>query len=459
VPTTPEEWLPILAKRLDDRADRIQRLRSYCNGHAPLPEMGKNLRETWEAFQKKARINYGGLAVWALKRRIRPRTVRIGDLQPDDELLVAARRIWRDNRLHRQFGDAIRDRLEVSVGYLVVGRDAAQRAVVTREKPEFFVAVTDPVRSWKTIAAIKVWRDPIANLDYAWVWVEGQRQKFQRPSKVDSVWQKRAYSETWELSGDPEAYDGLPPVVVLERPDHQALLESHLDAIDGINLGKLQRLVITAMQAFKQRAIKSSESGELPDKDDEGNDIDYRKVFEHAPGALWDLPAGVDIWESPGVDITPLLNGEKADRRDFAAVTSTPLSVFMPEGENQSAEGAANAKEGHVSLAEEEIDDLGPGLAVALVYALKVEGQDLADQTVEIDFAPPALVSLSERYAAAAQAKAAGLSRKTILRDVLGMTPEEIKLEEANFADEQLAAFALTGAIPGQPGAGGQPAA
>lgn len=459
MPTTPEEWLPILAKRLDDRATRIKRLRSYCDGNAPLPEMGKNLRETWQAFQKKARINYGGLAVWALKRRIRPRTVRIGDLQPNDELLVTARRIWRDNRLHRQFGDAIRDRLETGAGFLVVGRDSANHAVITREKPEFFVAITDPIRPWKTLVALKVWRDPVAVKDYCWVWVHGSRQKFVRDSQVGSIWQTRAFSTDWTAIGEPETYEGDPPVVVLERPDHRALLEPHLDAIDGINLGKLQRLVITAMQAFKQRALKSSKEGDLPSKDENDNDIDYQKVFEHAPGALWDLPEGIDIWESDGVDINPLLNGEKADRRDFAAVTSTPLSVFMPEGENQSAEGAANAKEGHVSLAEEEIDDIGPSLAVALVYALKIEDQDLGDQTLEIDFAPPALVSLTERYSAAAQAKAAGLSRKTILRDVLGMTPEEIKLEEANFSDEQLAAFALTGSIPGQPGTGGIPAA
>ena len=38
------------------------------------------------------------------------------------------------------------------------------------------------------------------------------------------------------------------------------------------------------------------------------------------------------MWESAETDIRPLLEGEKTDARDFAAVTLTPLSVFIPSG-------------------------------------------------------------------------------------------------------------------------------
>jgi hypothetical protein len=206
-------------------------------------------------------------------------------------------------------------------------------------------------------------------------------------------------------------------------------------------LGKLQRLVITAMQAFRQRATK----GGLPQEDEDGNSIDYSKIFEPAPGALWDLPEGIDIWESEQTDIRPMLEGEKADARDFAAVTRTPISVFIPEGANQSAEGAASAKEGQVFQAKDEISRLTVGLAVAIVYALRVEGVDLGADTVSVLWEPPEHVSMAEKFAAAAQAKAAGLSLRTIQRTILGMGPDEIALEEADRADELLAAFSLTG--------------
>lgn len=445
MPTTPAEWLPVLTAQLDRQATHTKRMRDYCNGRPDLPEMGKNLRVTWEKFQKKARMNYGGLAARALKTRIRPMGASVAD---DKELTARVELILRDNRLRSQFGRAILDRLETGRGYIVIGgRD--DRAVITREKPEHFTVKTDPLQAWRVTHALKVTRDEVTGQDSAIVWVPGQRQRFTRSAKdSNGVARTRAAGSDWEPAGDPDIYDGNPPVVSLER--EQALIEPHLDLIDSIMLGKLHRLVITAMQAFKQRALKANaDSDGLDDKDEDGNDIDYSSVFEPAPGALWELPVGIDVWESESVDIRPLLEGEKADRRDFAAVSSTPLSVFIPEGANQSAEGAANAKEGHVALAEDEILDVGPALDLVLVYALRAEGADLGDATVSVEFAPPALVSLSEKYAAAAQAKAAGLARRTIMRTVLGMTQVEIDDDEAALAEEQLAAFALMGADSG----------
>lgn len=438
MPTTPEDWLPILTKQLDDRKPEITRDRSYCNGDAPMPRMGQNTAVSWESFQKKARINYGGLAVQALKNRIRPQGVRLGAGRESD-LHAQAQRIWRDNRLANQFNQAIRDRLETGYGYLLVSVGADGKAIVTAERPETFTTISDPLYRWVTLAALKVWRDDHNQTDYAAVYADGVRQVFTRPSVGRD---RRVIQRTqgdWKKLNESQSYHGLLPVVSLERPNGVSLLRPHHDAIDSINLGKLQRLVTTAMQAFKQRGIK----GNLPDKDADGNSIDWAQVFEPAPGALWDLPAGIDVWESEQTDIRPLLEGEKADRRDFAAVTATPLSVFIPDGANQSAEGAANTKENHVALAQDEIDDLGPALAMAMVYALHAEGVDLDEETVEVDFAPPALVSLTERFAAASQAVNV-LARETILRDILGMTPEQIAQDEIARRSEQLDAWVAT---------------
>lgn len=437
---TPDDWLPVLARELDQRATHTAKLRSYCNGNAPMPEMGRNVRQSWEAFQKKARVNYGGLAVRALKNRIRPIGVRVGGNRQTSNVRQAADRIWRDNRFSTQINMAVTDRLQVSVGYLVVGRDDDGRAVVTREKPEFFIAATDPLRPWRAVAGYKVWRDTRTGTDHCYVWVEGGRQKYKRSSKDSGgILRTHATSKDWEKDGDLQEYAGTPPIVVLGRPDGVALIEEHLDLIDSINLGKLQRLVVTAMQAFRQRGIK----GDLPTEDEDGNEIDWAKVFEPAPGALWDLPSGIDVWESAETNIQPLLEGEKADRRDFAAATQTPVSVFIPDGQNQSAEGAASAKEGHIELARDEIDDIRPAAAMAMVYALRVENVEFDDATVEIDFAPPATVSLTEQFAAAGQAKSIGLARRTILRKILGMSPDEIAQDEADLAEEQLAALTL----------------
>jgi hypothetical protein len=444
MPVTPEEWLPVSTGKLDARAGRIKKHRDYTNGRAPLPEMGENLRASWKAFQRKSRVDYGGLGISALKNRIRPRGVIIGvdDTHP---AMLAARRIWRDNRLTSQFGLAIRDRLETGVGYIAIGRDEEGKAVVTREKPEFFLALSDPLQPWKARVAIKVWRDEIEGKDYALVWVRGSRQRFTRGSKDSAgTAYTRARSTDWKAE-EPETYEGAPPIVILPRPDETPLLEAHYDLIDGLLLGKLQRLVITAMQAFRQRALKQTnpERGTVSEQDDDGDDVDYRKIFEPAPGALWDLPEGIDIWESQSTDIRPLLEAEKEDARTFAAMTQTPVAVFIPDSANQSATGATTAKEGHVSVAQDEIDDLKPALAMVIVHALRIEEIDLGDATVEIDFAPAALISLAEKYDAASKAQTTGQARKTIQRTVLGMSAEEIKQDEIDHAAEQLAALTL----------------
>lgn len=433
MPSTPAEWLPILAKRLDDRYPRIAWLRSYASNSPPMPEMGENVRASWVAFQRKACTGYGGLAVDSLANRIVPNGVRVGDSE-ENEIVEAARRIWRDNRLDVTFADAIKDYLTCSIGYLVDGA-AGDSAVISREIPEQFIAAPDPLKPWKARAGLKVWRDPDDGMDYAYVWVPGVRQKFARKSQLDNkTLITRASAGGW-VAGQVEPYQGDPPIVILERHAGLGLFEPHIPVIDRINLGKLQRLVVTAMQAYRQRALKveatKNGQGGLPETDDDGNAIDWAKVFEPAPGALWDLPEGIDIWESQQTDIRPLLEGEKTDARDFAAVTRTPISVFIPEGENQSAEGAFNAKEGQINQAKDEIARIQPGLSVAMVYALQIEGVDLGGQTVQVTFTRPDHVSLTEMYAAAAQAKAAGESWKSIARKILGYTPDEIRAEEA----------------------------
>lgn len=456
---TADEWLPILAKRLDDRRPKIEKDRKYAAGDGPLPEMGKNLKASWERFQRKAMRNLGGLAIASLGDRIVPNGCRVGE---DDKSEASARlrTLWRDNRLDVAFDDAIDDYLTTGWGYLVVGLDAVGEAILTRERPEQFIAAADPARPWKAQAALKVWRDIDAKVDYAQVYVAGAWKRWKRPTRpqVSTAWPTSDYGvEEWVSVAEGE-YEGGPLVAVLERKEGKGLLDGHYNLIDGINLGKLNRLVVTAMQAFRQRALKQTptKDGEpgkgLPDKDAEGNDVDYAKVFEPAPGAFWELPEGFDVWESEAVDIRPLLEGEKTDARDFAAELRTPISVFIPDSANQSAEGAAAAKESQVAQARKEIKRLQPGIAVSLVYLLQAAGVDLSDQTVQILWTPPEHVSMSEKYAAAAQAKAAGMSMRSIMRDILGMTPDQISQEEIDRAEEQLAALSLVAASSDQAG-------
>jgi hypothetical protein len=448
VAKTLQQWVDFLTARMDKARPRIDRLRGYTTGHAPLPEMGPNLRKSWEAFQRRALANSGALIVDSLAERIHPNGILVGD-SPDNPLAVQARRIWRDNRLDIAFADAARDAFTTGTGYLLqtIGDDAT--AVVTRERPEQFYAEPDPVRPWKALAAVKVWRSASEGTDHMVVWVDSMAATFTR-SCYEPLTHKliRRVSGKWDLQTvDP--YEGDPPVVLLVNKDEMGEFEAHTGIIDRINTGLLYRLVTMAMQTYRQRALRVKDGPGIPDTDEQGNAIDYGSIFEPGPGALWELPPGVEIWESQTVDIIPMLSAVKDDWRELAGATHTPLSAMLPDSANQSASGAEQPMAQLVSKAEDRIRRFQPALAVMMVKALRIEGADLGPDTVEVKFAPPATISMTERYAAAAQAKAAGEALETIQENILGYSPEQIAQDKARRAEEQMAlAFNLATAQP-----------
>lgn len=439
--TTPTQWLPWLTQKLDDRQHDLTRLRSYLDGNAPLPEMGKNTRATWLAFQKKARTNYGLIACQSHANRIRVRGVRVGE---DDKSTasVTARRIARDNRLPMVVSDAVWDMLAVRVGYIVTGLGPDGKAVITAERPEQFYAEPDPLYPWRSRAAVKVWRDAVAERDHAIVWASGVKQRFTRRSATEAGPNQSVLATAvgeWHENGA-ERYTGGVPVYIFDRRDGMGLIEPHLDVLDRINAGKLQRLSIAAIQAFKQRALKKQPGVEMSEVDESGNPIDWQSVFEPAPGALWDLPAGIDIWESPSTDLTPLMNAEKADARDFAAATGTPIVMLQPDAANQSAAGAHATTQQQVDACESDISRIRLAAASAMAAALRFEGVDIGDDTVEVDFESPAWTTLGEKLDAFTKAVSSGVSIATAQKLILGWTQEQIDEDQRNRERERAAA-------------------
>lgn len=432
MPTTADEWLPVLTKRLDDRAPRVKTQRDYVTGNAPLPEMGHNTREAWSKFQAKARTNWGELVVEALAERCVFSGVSVGGALEDDDRV---RRIVRENRLVIQVGDLARDMFTTSIGYMIVGRDAFGRPVITAEAPEFVYAAPEPLVPWRARAAVKVWRDRDEGFDYANVWVPGVRARYARSAKDEyGMTIRRASSGGWVKLGE-DTYSGQIPVFIFENHGGTGEFETHTDLLDRINTGLLQRIVTVAMQAFKQRALK----GGLPTHDEDGNEVDYSKVFEPAPGALWDLPDGIDIWESQDAaqGILAMLQASKDDIRDFAAATRTPLATLLPDASNQSAEGAAFAREGLVFKAKDRIERLKVGLAEVITAALRVEDPEFAE-TVDVSFAPPSYVSETEKSAAAVQASIAGVPWRSRMADIYGYPADVIDRMEQERAQEML---------------------
>lgn len=436
------EWFTVLARRHDERAPRLEELRSYTNGNPPLPETGAAHRKTWQQFQKRACLDLGGLIVSSAANRIRYAGVVIGDERTDLEKRVG--RILRDNRFESVLSDAVTWALIDGESYLQTAASPDGKPVITAESAQHVTVAADPLNPEKPRAALKVWRDEDLGCDFAFVWDGTERVQFARPiknKKQEVITQVRGGA--WEEIATQEV-GRVPFVIIRPRSDGLGCFESHTGVIDRVHLGILHRLSVQAMQAYRQRAIK----GDLPEEDADGNPFDPEKVFQAAPGALWELPDGIDIWESQVTDINQLLGASKTDLRDLAAVTRTALSNLNPsDGANQSAESARNAKEGEISRVIGYLERITPAVELAIVRLLEIAapGELREDETVTVLFKPPQVIGRNEQVDALIKVKGADIPWRTRMMQYGGFSSEEVDRMELELAAEQLslAAFGI----------------
>lgn len=431
-------------------------LRSYVDGNSPLPEMTRETRQSWQSFQRRSRTNWGELIVDSVVDRLVPQGVTVGG-ENDSPKAKQAQKIWRYNRMNGVFKEWVRYGMVFGQSYLTVwsgqGTGNGNNTIITADSPETMIVVTDPLQHWKPMAALRVWRNQDEATDYAIVWTPYAWQQFTRPTYtrielkvIPSKWLVNLAEGAWTPDGQPGGTsNGLPqpiPVVVYNNPGGHGDYETHLDLINRINAEVLERLVIQAMQAFRQRAITG---GMLPERDEDGNVIQWEQVFAPAPGALWNLPEGLDLWESTPVDLTGILASAKEDIRTLAAVTRTPLPLLMPDNSNQSAEGAKATEAGHLFRCIDRLTEAKHGVEHCMTLACNLDGAKLDedDDVVEVSFADPQLVTLSEKYAAALAAHNAGESTKSIQRNVLGYSPAQIEQDAIDRAHEALLAAAM----------------
>jgi len=444
---TPDQWLNRLAQAMDVRASRIAILRSYMDGDAPLPEGADGCRDAYKDFQRKSRTNFGELIVDAVCERMIPSGFSVAGASEDDDQLRA---IWKRNELQLGISDVLRDMIGLSAGYLIVSEESTGKALVSCERPEQAITEQSASRPNQVRAGLKVYRDEIENSDFAFLHLPGAVFPYVRPLTNVSLTQTygvpiRGIAGGWVpflnddgSHGNATGLDFVPVFPFVNRSG-KGEFETHTDILDRINWNILQRLVITAMQAYRQRAVE----GSLPTEDDEGNPIDYKELFKPGPGALWQLPDGVKLWESSQTDITASLSANKDDITHLAAVSRTPMSTLIPDGANQSAEGAAFAKEGLTFKAGDRVVRASSPLARAMGAALAIErGQSSIVVDIEVLWLPVERQSLAEKADAAT--KAQDLPWRTRMTDIWQFSGDRVdQLETERASDALNASLAL----------------
>jgi hypothetical protein len=276
-------------------------------------------------------------------------------------------------------------------------------------------------------SSLKIWRDELLGYDYARLDTPGKYEIFTRPSTTiigstkTPVRLSRWNGGDWKSASVRETGLDRIPVVALVR--HRPFLEPAYETIDQITQSKFERLITSATQIFRQRAIM----GDLPETDQQGNAIDYSKVFDTDPGSIWQLPVDINIWESQQTDIRQFIDQEKHDLKVFSALTKTPLPILLPDGANQSSEGVRGAFASQIQQAENDILRIKP--LMGQIFQIYTDIKD-----VEVIFEKPELISMAERLDMATKARTLELSSEIIQRDYLGWSKEQIDEEAVNQA-------------------------
>lgn len=431
-----------LLKELESRQTRLNRLDRYYEGNHDLPWVTDTQRDAYRRFQRKARANFCELVVDAVRERMSPLGFRTGaskDETGDD----AAWKIWQANSLDADSALVHSSMLVMSDAYVIVGPTDSDTGspLITPEDPREVITCHDPVRRRKVVAALKAFHDDNAGQDCVYVYLPGEVYKATRDSKEKwRAWDAGGF----EWSGDPGKlpFQQIPVVRFANRPkltgDPMGEFEGSMDTIDRINFMLLQRLMIAALQAFKQRGIKG-----LPQTDAKGNEIDYADIFSADPGAMWQLPEGVDIWESGVTDVQGILNAVKADVADLAAATRTPLFYLTPDAANGSAEGATLAREGLVFKTFDRLANAGESWeqVMSLAFQFAGDAERAAHSDMEVIWDSPYRYSLTEQYSAAVQAVTAGVPWETRMSRLLQFSPQEIERMKAEKAADALDAI------------------
>jgi hypothetical protein len=456
---SPMWWMKTLSERLNTKlrgvAERpgvpmvrgLTELTGWLEGDPPLPEGAPEWKKAYQAFHRTTRTNYADLVVESARERMTPTGFRTG-AAGDDNGDQTAEAVWAASEMGVESVDLLHWMLGLGNSYSMVGPPEAgdQYPYITAEDSRCVITADHPVRRGVVRAGMKVYKDPDEGLDVVWIYVPAgtpgysatRAQAYKATRKSGNlVWPiSRVTAEQWDWSGPVDIPSKRVPLVHFPNRFGVSEFSRHVDVLARLNHITLQRMLISELQAFRQRAIEGLPEVypvDYPVPELRGKPIDYAGIFTPGPGALWQLPPGAKFWESTPTDIRPLLEAEDKDLRKLSAVTHMPVAYFNPDTANSSAEGASFQREGLIYRVEDRQAIAQARLAQTMSLAFEMMGDAARADVGKIEtiWAPIERLSLAERYSAASQA-GTSLSKRTIRREVLGFSPRQMRAAEAD---------------------------
>lgn len=445
-PNGPAWWLLRLGQRLEADRNRFDLLESYHRGDPPVPFGNRKMREAYRRLQKQARSNFAGLVAETLLERMKVVGFRAGG-QATDEADREAWGWWQANNLDSVHSRVQRAAVVMSRSYVIVAPDSKDESKpkVTGEDPRQVIHESDPTDDRQVRAALKTWWDDVEAVHKAVVYLPGTIHYFQTASMVKQDTPNIWASSKWELDTGrfetalaPNKLGCVPVVPFINRPnlagEGLGEFEDVTDVLDRINTVVLDRLVISAMQAYRQRWAKGVDL-----EDEDGN---VQSVFDPGADLLWAVPNETAAFgEFSATDVGPIIKAAEADIQHLAAITRTPPHYLIGAVVNVSGDALAAAETGLVSKCVERTTEFGESWEQVYRLAGKVSGKDIADDA-EVIWKDPESHTMAELADAGVKFATVGVPWRTRM-SMIGKTPSEIDRMEMERAHDAMLAQSL----------------
>lgn len=463
-PQSPGWWLRYLSRKLQARNTETKDLFDRYEGETAMPRSLLAAPESAKRFYQTARTSFAEMIVKSVKYPLKVSTV-LTAVENGDLGDAFAWRSFSSSGMEEEIDDVHRLAILSGNGYGVLQHHGPSDTIrYTAEDPREVITQHDPVIQSEIIAAAKFYHDDIEGRARAILWLPGKTYYAFKEQKTNTGYTRFGASWSWDddLGGSAGKDRTLPPaagltndIPVFRYRNEEGVGEfrRHVGLLDRVDHMVLQGMTIATYQAFKQRAIKVDDD-DMPDIDPEtGREIDYDEIFAADPGSLWRLPQAAEIWESGAVDLTPVWTGVDKTIQQLAAVTFTPLAMFAPEGQNQSAAGSSFAREGRTFKIEDRQARFGHihAKALAMLFALQQDYSRSNPEDLEIVWRPAERLSLTEMTDALS--KSASMPWQARMEEIMQYSPRKVarmkKMRDEDSLREEMYAGTGDAAGPG----------
>lgn len=435
---TPGALFIQLVNQLQGNRNRYDLLWNYYLGKHPLPEGDARATETYRRFQKKARSNFTGLVVESVRERLQVTGFRASE-SDSSEVDKESWRIWQANSLDADSDLVHLAALVCSEAYVIVGPNPDDKLtpIITPESATEVTAMFDPILRRKPMAAVKVWCDMMDGLHHARLLLpDGFVSLVGPPMSCNS--QQLADPAGWTVEDEaPNEFGVVPVVRFVNRPilpNGQGLgeFEDVTDIQDRMNNTILDRLVISKMQAYRQRWAKGVS---LSDQD--GNPVE---AFIPGVDMLWAVEdENAQFGDFQVTDIGTILSAIGDDIKDLAAITRTPPHYLMGQIVNASGDALKAAETGLVSKVGQRQMHFGESWEAVIRLAGTIAGRPAVPDSAEVVWRDAQNQSDTDLAAAAVQLQTAGVPWRQRMQS-LGYTDQQITAMEIDRAADALLA-------------------